>query len=122
MKPEAAAQWHPVARIGEVRPGDVIAIAIGDRQLVLGLDGDRYFVTQRQCAHRNADLADGIVARGHLICPLHGYRFSTLTGRAPSVPGGASQPASEYCLATYAVRVVGDQIEVDPRPQPRSTE
>ena len=55
---------------------------------------------------------EGIVARGHVVCPQHGWRFSTATGR--------HEEASEYCLVTYAVRVVGDQIEVDLRPQPRS--
>jgi len=77
--------------------------------MVLGLDGDRYFATQRRCAHRGGDLADGIVSRGCVICPQHGWRFSTATGLAPE--------SSEYRLVTYPVRVVGDQIEVDPTPQ-----
>ena len=55
------------------------------------------------------DLAEGIVSRGHLICPQHAWRFSTATG--------CNAEASEFCLVTYSVRVVGDQIEVDPRPR-----
>jgi nitrite reductase (NADH) small subunit len=102
-------QWRVVARVGDVRPGDVIAVRIDDLELVLGLDGDRYFATQRRCVHRGGDLADGIVSRGHVICPQHGWRFSTATGRAPE--------SSEHCLVTYSVRVVGDQIEIDPQPR-----
>jgi nitrite reductase (NADH) small subunit len=109
---EASEHWRAVARVGSVGPGDVIAIAIDGLELVLGRDGDRYFAVQRRCLHRGGDLADGIVARGHVVCPQHGWRFSTATGRHEEAP--------EYCLVTYAVRVVGDQIEVDPRPQPRS--
>ncbi|MDQ3363973.1 MAG: Rieske 2Fe-2S domain-containing protein [Myxococcota bacterium] len=107
-------QWHAVARVGDVRSGDVIAVAIDGLDLVLGLDGDRYFATQRRCVHRGGDLADGIVSRGHVICPQHGWRFSTESGRTPE--------ASEYCLVTYAVRVVGEQIEIDPRPRKGPTE
>jgi nitrite reductase/ring-hydroxylating ferredoxin subunit len=103
-----AEQWRVVARVGDVRAGDVIAVKIDDLELVLGLDGERYFATQRRCAHRNGDLADGIVARGCVVCPQHGWRFSTLTGRAPE--------SDDYCLTTYAVRVVGERIEIDPRP------
>src|SRR5258706_16345673 len=103
-------QWQVVARVGDVKRGDVIAVKAGDLELVLGLDGDRYFASQRRCPHRGGGLADGIVSRGHVVCPQHGWRFSTATGRAPE--------SSEYCLVTYAVRVVGDQIEVDPRPLP----
>ena len=95
--------------MGDVRSGDVIAVTAGDVELALGLDGDRYFAVQRRCVHRGGDLAEGIVSRGHLICPNHAWRFSTATG--------CQAEASEYCLATYRVRVVGDVIEVDPQPQ-----
>ena len=98
--------WRPAARVGDVRPNDVIAVTVDGVELVLGLDGDRYFAAQRKCAHRGGDLADGIVARGCVVCPQHGWRFSTETGKAPE--------SSDYCLAMYPVRVVGDVIEIDP--------
>jgi nitrite reductase (NADH) small subunit len=101
--------WCPVAKIGDVKPGDVIPIVADGVEMVLGLDGDRYFATQRRCVHRGGDLADGIISRGHLICANHGWRFSTATGR--------HDEASEFCLITYAVRVTGEQIEVDPVPR-----
>jgi nitrite reductase/ring-hydroxylating ferredoxin subunit len=104
-------QWRPVARVGALRSGDVIAVTIDGLELALGRDGDRYFAVQRRCIHRGGDLAEGIVARGHVVCPQHGWRFSTATG--------AHDGAAEYCLVRYAVRVVGDQIEVDPRPLPK---
>jgi nitrite reductase/ring-hydroxylating ferredoxin subunit len=104
--------WRPVAKVGDVRTGDVIPVAVDGVEMVLGLDGDRYFALQRRCVHRGGDLSEGIVSRGHVICPNHAWRFSTATG--------CHAEASEYCLVTYAVRVVGDQIEVDP--QPRSNE
>lgn len=103
--------FRAVAQVGDVRKGDVIAIAVDGVDLVLGLDGDRYFAVQRRCVHRGGDLAEGIVARGHVVCPQHGWRFSTETGRAPE--------SSEYCLVRYAVRLVGDTIEVDPHPLPK---
>ena len=106
---DVSEQWRTVAKVGEVRAGDVIPVAIGGVEMVLGLDGDRYFAMQRQCVHRGGDLSEGIVSRGHVICPNHGWRFSTATGQAPD--------ASEYCLVTYEVRVVDDRIEIDPRPR-----
>ena len=101
--------WRAVAKVGDVRAGDVIPVAIDGVNIVLGLDGDRYFAMQRQCVHRGGDLSEGIVSRGHVICPNHGWRFSTATG--------CHADASEYCLVTYAVRVVDDRIEIDPRPR-----
>jgi nitrite reductase (NADH) small subunit len=97
--------WRAVARVADIEPNDVIAVTVDGIELVVGRDGDRYFATQRRCVHRGGDLAEGIVSRGHLICPQHAWRFSTATG--------CQAEASEFCLATYAVRVVGDHIEVD---------
>lgn len=104
--------WRAVARIADIPRDDVIAVTVDGVDMVLGRDGDRYFAAQRRCIHRGGDLADGIVSRGHLICPQHAWRFSTATG--------CNAEASEFCLVTYAVRVVGDQIEVDPRPRAAS--
>ena len=101
--------WHPVAKVGAVNPGDLIPVEVGGIEMVLGRDGDRYFATQRRCLHRGADLADGIIARGHLVCANHGWRFSAATGRHDT--------ASEWCLVTYTVRINGDAIEVDPSPR-----
>jgi nitrite reductase/ring-hydroxylating ferredoxin subunit len=101
--------WHPVAKVGSVQAGDVIAVEVEGIAMVLGRDGDRYFAAQRHCLHRGGDLADGIVARGHLVCAMHGWRFSTATGR--------HDEASDVCLVTYPVRVTGDQIEIDPTPR-----
>src|SRR5512138_385646 len=101
--------WRAVARIADLQRDDVIAVTVDGVDMVLGRDGDRYFATQRRCVHRGGDLAEGIVSRGHLICPQHAWRFATATGRHAE--------ASEFCLVTYPVRVVGDRIEVDPRPR-----
>lgn len=90
-----------------------MAVEIDGVEMVLGKDGDRYFATQRRCIHRGGDLVEGIVSRGHLICPNHAWRFSTETGRHAE--------ASEYCLVTYAVRVVGDEIQIDPQPRKEPT-
>jgi len=96
--------WTAVAKVGQLVAGDVVPVTAFGRELVLGRDGDRYFAVQRQCVHRGGDLSEGIVSRGYIICPNHGWRFSTATGRQAE--------ASEYCLASYPVRVVGDVIEV----------
>ena len=93
-----------MAKVGQLASGDIVPVTVGGRELVVGRDGDRYFALQRQCLHRGGDLSEGIVSRGHIICPNHGWRFSTATGRHAE--------ASEYCLASYPVRVVGDAIEV----------
>jgi nitrite reductase/ring-hydroxylating ferredoxin subunit len=100
--------WRAAAKLAELKPGDVIGIEVNGIAMVLARDGDSIYALQRQCLHRGGDLADGILSRGHLICPVHGWRFAAATGR--------HDQASDVCLVRYATRVVGDQIEVDPEP------
>jgi nitrite reductase/ring-hydroxylating ferredoxin subunit len=102
-------RWHTVARVGELVVGDVRPVEVAGQLIALGRDGDRYFATERRCPHRGGDLTDGIIARGHLVCPDHGWRFSTATGCA--------ERASEVCLVLFAVRIVGDEIQLDPTPR-----
>ena len=103
------ADWHAVAKVGQLKPGDVIPVDVDGVEMVLGLDGDRYFALQRKCVHRGGDLSEGIIARGHVVCANHGWRFSTASGRHDS--------ASDVCLLVYAVRINGENIEVDPIPR-----
>jgi len=102
--------WRPVARVADVQPGDPLAVTIDGLELVIGIDDGRYFATQRRCPHRGGDFVEGIISPGHLICPGHGSSVSTTTGAMPG--------ASQFCVITYAVRVVGEQLEVDPTPLP----
>ncbi len=101
--------WQAVAKVGALKPGEVMAVEVDGIAMVLGRDGERYFAMQRHCVHRGGDLADGIVARGHLVCAHHGWRFSTATGR--------HDQASDVCLVTYSVRINGDSIEIDSSPR-----
>lgn len=100
-----ARMWHAVCDVAAIPAGDVIAVTAGARELIVGRDGDRVFALQRRCVHQGGDLADGIVARGHVVCPQHGWRFSTETGRHDT--------ASSFCLARYPVRVVGTTLEIE---------
>ena len=101
--------WYAVARVGDLAPGDIIAVEAGGQAMVLFRDGDRYGCAQRRCLHQGGDLSQGIVSRQHLVCPVHGWRFSTVTG--------VHAESSQTCLAMFEVRVVEDRIEVDPTPR-----
>ena len=107
------ARWQAVARAGDLAPGQLVAVTVGGKELVLGRAGDRYFAVQRRCAHRGGDLAGGQLAGDRLICPQHGWRYSIETGGEDGIYG--------TCLEVYPVRVTGEQLEVSltPRVSPR---
>ena len=61
---------------------------------------EELFATDAWCPHRGGSLADGIVADGTVVCPMHAYRFSLATG----------QPEGHSCgvLSTFDVRLRPD--------------
>jgi nitrite reductase/ring-hydroxylating ferredoxin subunit len=68
----------------DVPPGTVIGfedVAVGNA------DGD-YFATSRKCRHLGADLANGSIDDGCLVCPWHGATYDVTTGRMLTGPGG----------------------------------
>ena len=48
--------------------------------LLLQHEGEHYLVEAR-CPHLEHPLIEAWLENGELTCPLHGYRFSLLTGR-----------------------------------------
>ena len=100
--------FHTVARLGQLAEGDIMAVRVLDTDMVLYRIGAEYFAAQRECLLQGYDLVDGLVMDGFLICPLHGWRYHARTGR--------HEHTGQVCLRTYAVRVQGDEIQVDPTP------
>jgi nitrite reductase/ring-hydroxylating ferredoxin subunit len=97
--------YIPVAKVGEVEPGDVKPVQAAGKALALyNVDGT-YYATDEICTHAYASLADGFVTGDVIECPLHGATFSIKTGAVLSDP--ASEP-----LTTYPVRVEGEDILV----------
>jgi len=49
------------------------------RLLLLQHEGDHH-VIEALCPHQEHPLEEGWIENGTVLCPLHGYRFSLLTG------------------------------------------
>jgi 3-phenylpropionate/trans-cinnamate dioxygenase ferredoxin component len=98
-----------VAKAGEVGPGKAIRVEIGDEPIaIFNVDGELYAIGDT-CSHEEASLAEGDVYGTCVECPLHGAEFDLKTGRPRTLP--AVVP-----VATYAVKVEGDAVLVDPAP------
>jgi nitrite reductase (NADH) small subunit len=77
--------------IGEGRTFQLGRIAVA---VFRARDG-KVLATQALCPHKEGLLADGLIGNNRVVCPLHAYKFSLLTG----------QPIGNQCeaLETYTV-------------------
>jgi 3-phenylpropionate/trans-cinnamate dioxygenase ferredoxin subunit len=94
-----------VAAAQDVSPGTAKAVTVGGRSILLCHSADRIFAVENLCSHAQQPLECGRVRNGWIACPTHGARFDLETGEP--LFGPATEP-----IATFAVRIDGDTIEV----------
>jgi nitrite reductase/ring-hydroxylating ferredoxin subunit len=105
--------WQPVALADELNtPKPVKAVRALGQDLVLFRDqSGQLGLLDRDCPHRNADLAYGRLEDGGLRCLFHGWLFD-VAGRCLEAPGEPLR--SRVCRTVrqraYPVRVVGGMI------------
>jgi nitrite reductase/ring-hydroxylating ferredoxin subunit len=90
----------------EVAPSSVKAFAVGANTLaVYNIDGT-YYVTDDECTHAAASLADGMLEGDVIECCMHMGSFHVPTGNVVA-------PPCEVPLRTYQVQLKGDDVYVD---------
>jgi len=95
-----------VCAIADVPPGTIKVYEIGDRQIaVCNANGDLYAV-ENVCTHDGGALDQGELIGFDAECPRHGARFDVRSGEVTQGP--AFLPVD-----TFAVRVDGDEIQLD---------
>ena len=95
--------YHVVGKRAHLREGDVKGVVVEGREIALYRIGGQFFATDDTCTHAFGSLSEGYVEGEEIECPLHGGRFDIRTGEA------TCPPATE-ALATYEVRVDGEDI------------
>jgi nitrite reductase/ring-hydroxylating ferredoxin subunit len=95
-----------VAALAEVPPGQPRLVDAGGTRMVLVRIGDRVHALGDVCAHKGGPLAEGKLSGTRLACPWHGWMYDVRTGQC-LFPGRGG------AVASYAVRVEGDDVWVD---------
>lgn len=93
------------AKLDEVPPGTKKLVEVNGTEVVLCNTKDRIFAVRNLCSHAYEKLDCGRMKNGWISCPVHGARFDLETGEAMN-------PPAVMKIDTFAVRVVGDTIEV----------
>jgi nitrite reductase/ring-hydroxylating ferredoxin subunit len=90
----------------EIGPETVKAYEVGDLRLAVYNIGGKFYITDDECTHASASLADGILDGDIIECSLHFGAFHVPTGAVKA-------PPCSLALRTYKVVLQGDDILVD---------
>jgi nitrite reductase/ring-hydroxylating ferredoxin subunit/DMSO/TMAO reductase YedYZ heme-binding membrane subunit len=112
--PREADGFVPVCRVGDIREKRARLVCLGGERIAVFKYDGKVSAVSNVCQHQNGPLAEGKIVDGCVTCPWHGYQYRP--------ESGASPPPFTERIPTFRVKVVGDQIYVDPRPLPPGTE
>ena len=98
--------FQRVASVSDIPAGVTKVFEVGDRAVaVCNVSGDLYAI-EDVCTHDGSSFEQGELDGCEIECPRHGARFDVRDGSATELP--AVVPVD-----TFAVRIEGDDIEVD---------
>jgi nitrite reductase/ring-hydroxylating ferredoxin subunit len=78
------AELEPPLRIprpAELDASGLATVTVEDRDIVILLQDGVLRAVDRWCPHEEGDMGMGMMFRGNIKCPLHGYIFNLTTGR-----------------------------------------
>jgi len=98
--------FQPVAKLSEIPEGTTHKVVVGRHAVLLCNVGGQIFAIEDVCTHDGGELDQGELEGTRIMCPRHGAFFDVTTGAALTPP--AVMP-----VATYRVRIEGDDVCVD---------
>ena len=99
-------EFIKVAKITDITAGKGLCVDVNGKKIGLFNLAGEVFAIDDICTHAHASLSEGDVSGDEIACPLHFATFNIRTGECTG-------PPADEDLVTYAVRVVGDDIEVE---------
>jgi nitrite reductase (NADH) small subunit len=97
-------RFIPVARLSDLDARGRAVVRVGDTPVALVRVAGRLYALDDTCPHRGGPLSEGDL-EGHLLhCPLHAWPFDVRSGACPTHSGAR--------VRIYAVRVIGEEIQV----------
>ena len=102
-----------------ISDGGMLLGRVGEDDVLLAREGDRFFAVGAYCTHYHGSLADGLVVGDTVRCPLHHACFSLETGAVRRPP--ALDPIARWQVDRRGDMVFVLQKLIEPRPLPRGS-
>lgn len=97
-------EFVAVADAASLRVGTGRTVHVKGREFaVYNVDG-KFYAIDDQCPHKGGPLGAGMLDKGKIVCPLHGWGFDPETGVCDVRPDKA--------VRTYPTRVRDGQVEI----------
>jgi phenylpropionate dioxygenase-like ring-hydroxylating dioxygenase large terminal subunit len=102
--PVLSEDWHVACRSTEVAEGSVLGTRILGEDIVIWREDSRVHAWKDLCVHRGARLSLGVVEKGTLKCPYHGWTYDS-EGKCVLMPAHPNiKPSPRANVTVYQAR------------------
>jgi len=98
------AEWISAGKVDSILEGQPKIITHKHLEIAIFLVGNDYFALRNFCPHRGGPIAEGIISGNLVTCPYHDWTFEISTGECTLNPAA--------CIQKFAIRLTGEEIEV----------
>ncbi len=105
--------WVDAGPWATIPEGRARIVCAGGERVAIFRHDEKLSAVSNVCRHQNGPLGEGRVIDGCITCPWHGYQYRP--------EDGASPPPFTEKVPTFALRVEGERVWVDPRPKAPGT-
>ena len=99
--------------VNDIKENRARIIPVGGERVAIFRYNGKFSAVSNVCKHQNGPLGEGKIVDGCITCPWHGYQYKPEDGCSP--------PPFKEKVSTYNLRLMGNKIFIDPKPNPEGT-
>ena len=103
-----------VCNTSEFEEGRAKIFCIEHERIAVYKHENKLYAIHNVCKHQGGPLGEGKILDGCITCPWHGYQYLPQNGQSP--------PPFTEKVSTYDVKVMGEEVWLNPTPYPEGME
>ncbi len=107
-------EFIKVCSVSDIADNRAKIVTLGAERIAIFRYNQKLSAVSNVCKHQNGPLGEGKIIDGCITCPWHGYQYLPHNGSSP--------PPFKEKVATYDVKVIQQEVWVNPVPYPEGTE
>ncbi|NOS56092.1 MAG: Rieske 2Fe-2S domain-containing protein [Cyclobacteriaceae bacterium] len=97
-----------ICSVSEIEEKRAKVVCLQDERIAIFKYDQKISAISNVCKHQNGPLGEGRIIDGCITCPWHGYQYLPHNGSSP--------PPFKEKVVTYQVKVIDDEVWVNPKP------
>ena len=107
-------QFVMACSVAEIPEKRAKVVVLGEERVAIFKYDGKIAAMSNVCKHQSGPLGEGKIIDGCVTCPWHGYQYLPHNGSSP--------PPFKEKVSTYDVKILNDEVWINPSPYPEGTE